>query len=299
MKTALLKHNEVTDFGLAHPYNGDIWNVREWDIYKDAIKDYKKARNACSKAMGKNMDFSICENRVIREEAKYFASCLLTAKKISLLTFAEYADRFKLLFAFVNNRQYRSVLEIDTADYERHIAKGHSASADDGGGLARQEFVPLKKRSRLLSFLDSFKETIQCYMEASKPIYERDLWSWRELAPDEIGASNLKFDGIAQRVMKQSAKNFLKFKLASCTVQNAYKHLSDIKIFCGWLYEYDDGIVSFRDVTRDTLEDYFAYLRTESGFSQNMINRNILNLSILFEYGIMNCDSNFPGGVLF
>lgn len=88
-------------------------------------------------------------------------------------------------------------------------------------------------------------------------------------------------------------------KVSSCTTGCAYSFLKNIKIFCHWLYEYDENIASFKDVTREILEDYFTFLRVESDFSQHKINNNIYELSCLFEYGLINCDENFPNKVLF
>lgn len=299
MRTALLQQNIPIDFGLVSPYDSNIWNICKWDVYKNASEDYKTKWKARSNIMNNNMDFSLCENENIREESKYFAFYLLTIKKVSLPTFAEYADRFKLLFAFVNNRQYHSVLNIDTVDYERYIAIDHKAVINDGTILNGQEFVPSKRRNRLIAFLDFFKRIIYQYIESVKPLYERDVWNWKEVAPDETGAANLIFYDIEQPVMKESAKDFLKEKLAGCAVKTAYRYLDDIKIFCSWLYEHDDSITSFKDVTRDILEEYFLFLRVESGFSQKKINLNILNLSVLFEWGIVSCDDRFPDDTLF
>lgn len=299
MKTALLQQNNPIDFDLVSPYDSNIWHICEWDIYKNASEDSKKKWKARSNVMDNNMDFSLCTNETIREESKYFAFYLLTIKKVSLPTFAEYADRFKLLFAFVNSRQYQSILDIDTVDYERHIAVDHKPVIKDGTTLNGQELVPSNRRSRLVAFLDFFKNTIYQYIESAKPLYERDVWNWKDVAPNETGAANLIFYVIEQPVMKESAKIFLKEKLLSCTVKTVYKYLDDIKIFCRWLYEYDDSITSFKEVTRDILEEYFLFLRIESGFSQNKINANILNLSVMFEYGIVAGDNRFPDDILF
>lgn len=297
--TALLQQTNSADFKLSSPYNNNVWDICEWDIYKNANEDNQKAWNARANIMGRKMDFSLCQNQVIREESKYFAYYLLTDKKVSLRTFAEYADRFKLFFSFINDRHYASVLNIDTVDYERYISLNHKAITDNGTALTGQKFTSVKRRNRLITFLDLFKKVIYDYVESSKPFYERDVWNWKEIAPNEADAANLIFWDIEQSIMKQSAKDFLKAKLSNCTVKSAYQYLNSIKIFCRWLYAYDDNITCFKDVTRDILEDYFLFLRVESDFSQNKINTNILNLSVMFEYGLMNFDNRFPDNIIF
>lgn len=297
--TTLLQQIESVNFNLSAPYDSDVWDICEWDLYKNANEDNQKAWDARTSIMQKKMDFSLCQNQVIREECKYFAYFLLNVNKVSLRTFAEYADRFKLLFTFINDRHYISVLSIDTVDYDRYISADHKSIIDDGSVLKGQKVISSKRRSRLITFLDLFKKVIYDFIESAKPLYKRDVWSWKEIAPNETNAANLIFYDIEQPLMKQSAKDFLKSKLASCSVKTAYSYLCSIKIFCRWLYEYNEGIAAFKDVTREILEDYFVFLRVESDFSQNKINLNILNLSVMFEYGIATSDDNFPENTIF
>lgn len=295
----LLRQTDLTDFGLEAPYSADIWDICGWDIYKDANESQKKAWDARSSVMGGNLDFSLCENRTIREELKYFSYHLLKKKEISLRTLAEYLDRYKLFFNFVNSRQYVSVLDIDTVDYERYIIPTHKAVIGNGQALTGQEIAPSKKRNRLISFLDSFKNVIAEYIESAKPLYERDIWNGKEIHPDKHDTANLDFHDIEQDEMKQETKNFLKSQLPGWTVKTAYGYLKDITLFCRWLYEYDESIASFKDINRDILEEYFLFLRVDSDFSQNKINLNILRLSVLFEYGIATGNKNFPETILF
>lgn len=300
MKTNLLqKQVSLPTFGLEAPYSDDTWNICEWDLYKNADEDNRKAWIARSNVMNNVMDFTLCSNEVIREEIKYFSYYLLNVKKVSLRTFAEYADRYKLFFHFIDGKEYSSVLDIDTSDYERHLSLTHKAVIDNGSMLIGQEMVSSKKRNRMISFLDFFKRVIYDYLESQKPLFERDIWYWKELAPDALNGENLIFDTIKQPIMKQSVKDYIKMKLASVTIKCAYNCLNDIKIFCNWLYEYDENIISFKDITREILEDYFIFLRIESDFSQNKINVNILNISKFFEYGLINFDERFPDRVLF
>lgn len=289
----------LPDFGLEAPYSADIWDICGWDIYKNAGEGQKEAWDARSSVMGGNLDFSLCKNRAIREELKYFSYHLLETKKVSLNTLAEYADRYKLFFNFVNSRQYASVLDIDTVDYERYITPTHKAVIDNGSALAGQEIVPSKRRNRLISFLDFLKNVIYEHIESAKPLYERDIWSGKEIHPDEYDTANLDFRGIEQPQMKQDVKDYLKSQLSKWTVKTAYMYLKDFTLFCQWLYEYDENIASFKDIDREILEDYFLFLRADSDFSQNKINLNILHLSSLFEYGIVTENENFPETILF
>lgn len=288
-------------FSLPAPYNDDIWEICKWDIYLNADVSKQNAWKARSNVMDNNMDFTLCDIPLIREETKYFSYYLLEKNNISLRTFAEYADRFKLLFSFVNQEQYASVLDIDIDDFARFISVSHKLVTDNGSMLIGNEIVPSKKRNRIISFVDSMKKVISGYWESGRPLYERDIWLAKDLQKDSSssGACNLIFTDIEQPQMKQAAKDYIKDKLTNVVPSTAAQNLRNIKIFCHWLDEYDENIRSFKDITRDILEEYFTFLRVESGFSQNKINTNILDLSQMFEYGIVYSNPEFPEETLF
>lgn len=303
MAQILTKQIELPKFNLPEPYCDDVWDIMEWDYYKTASQGYKPCWIARSNVMNNKMDFSLCNNPVIREESKYFCYLLISNKKVSLGTFAEYADRFKLLFAYVNERSFDTVLDIDTSDYERYIGQSHKIKTNNGSALIGKEVIPMKKRNRLVSFLDSLKRAVSDFIESSKPLLKRDYWRMKDVKPDSVNdfshTKNFDFSTIKQPLMKKAAKEFLLFKLASITFNAVHGYLNNIKTFCQWLYEYDDIINSFAEVNRDILEDYFCFLRIETDFSQHKINKNILDLSVMFEYGLLNGDKNFPSIPLF
>ncbi len=303
MAQILTKQIELPKFNLPKPYNNDVWDIMEWDYYKTASQNYKSCWITRSNVMNNKMDFTLCKNPVIREESKYFCYLLISDKKIVLSTFAEYADRFKLLFSYVNDKSYGTVLDIDTNDYERYIGQSHKIKTDNGSALIGNEIISMKKRNRLISFLDSLKRAVHEFIESSKPVFERDYWRIEDIKLDDIkkssGNKNLDFSPIRQPLLKEVTKEFIRFKLASINFDSAYTYLHCIRIFCQWLYEYDESINSFAEVNRDIIEDYICFLRVESDFSQHMININILNLSVMFEYGLLREDKRFPSVPIF
>ena len=300
MKTNLLiQQVELPDFGLEAPYSEDIWNVCEWDLYKNASERVQNAWLVRTNLMDNKLDFTLCHNPRIREEVKYFSYYLLNVKKVTLGTLAEYADRYKLLFNYIGVKNYSSVLDIDTSDFENYLASTHKPIIMNGSMLSGEKIVPSQKRNRIISFLDFIKNIISDFIESQKPLFERDSWYGKELAPAEHDSVNLFFGEILQPDMKQATKDYIKIRVANYTTKDTYRILFSIKIFCHWLYKYDNTISSFKDVTRDILENYFIYLRVESGFSQSKINRNILHISGFFEFGLINSDGRFPDKVLF
>lgn len=68
----------------------------------------------------------------------------------------------------------------------------------------------------------------------------------------------------------------------------------DIKTFTHWLYEYYPDHTDFSKLDRDIIEDYFGWLRIESGFTGHQINSCILNLKKFFEDGLLLEYDYFP-----
>lgn len=287
-------------FNLPAAYTDDVWEVCKWDKYLNADADHQNAWKARSKVMDYKMDFSLCDIPLMREESKYFSYYLLEERKITLRTFAEYADRFKLLFKFVNDRDYQSVLDIDLDDFSIFVSGRHKLTIDNGTTLIGDKIVPAKKKNRIISFVTFMQSTIAQYLEADRPLYERDVWLWKDLCAElhiddsATDIHNLVFD-IMQPEMRAAAKTYIKDMLPGKAIGTAHAILRHIKIFCRWLDEFDDSIQSFKDVTRDTLEEYFSFLRVEADFSQNLVNTNIQKLSQMFAYGIVFNNPAFPG----
>lgn len=299
MEQIITKLQKLPQFNLIEPYNKDIWDICNWALYKNAPIKQKQSWIFRSNVMNNNMDFTLCKNLDIREEAKYFAYYVLNTRKVSLGTFADYADKFKLFFSYVNIHDFTSVLDIDCDDYNEYIASSHKKMTDNGSAFINGEKKHIQKQNRLFTFLETFQTIIFRYLESLKPLRERDFWDYHEFAPNELYGRNLDFTGIIQPIMRQEAKNFLHFKIANFSSPTVAKYLHDITIFCHWLYEYDESMEDFKSVDRDILEEYFLFLRAESDFSQQSINENILELSVMFEYGLINENEHFPSIPLF
>ena len=78
-------------------YKNDIWNIKEWDIYKTATKKQQDIWNRNVAKPKNKIDFTLCNNLYIREELKYIMYIIIKdEEKIS--TFSNYYNSFKTLF---------------------------------------------------------------------------------------------------------------------------------------------------------------------------------------------------------
>lgn len=115
-----LPQKQIPDFHLPEQFQADVWEIMEWNKYKNSDRNAKSAWRVRSNITENKLDFSGIENEVIREELKYFMYYLYDQKNVTLTTFAEYYDRIKLLREYVNTLSISSILDIkDLSDYEK------------------------------------------------------------------------------------------------------------------------------------------------------------------------------------
>lgn len=301
MDALQLQHSSpiLRDFKLESPYDEDIWKITEWNYYKNSDNVCQTKWIKRSNVMDNNMDFTLCDSQNIREELKFICHRLITIKKINLATFAEYTDRFKLLFKYVNNKNVESIMYIDIEDYSNYISKNHKTKTQNGNSFITGKVVSIQKTNRLISFIKTFQSIIKEFDEADLPINKKSVWRAEHFGQIDEKKNKIDFSAINQVKMQLAIRNFLYFKLNTIDFSTATHYFRTLTRFCHWLYEYDDDIISFNQVTREVLEDYYLFLRVESGLSQHEINASILDLSVAFEYGLISENSLYPSTPLF
>lgn len=298
MQEHLLKLNNICTFSLVEPFSDDIWDITNWSIYKDADTSQQIAFNARTSVMHNSLDFTLCKSRSLREEVKYFTYRLI-AKGISLRSLAEYIDRFKLLFQYAYDNNISFVSEIDIESYKQYLTDTkHKVTINDGTTVRGKAAVVQTRKNRNITFISNIQKCIEEYFSLNTPMKERDYWKGSELHPDELTPANINFADIMQPLMKQATKNYIWFRQAHTVTKTCQKDTLTIKRFCHWLSEYDEKILSFASLNRDIIEEYFYFLRIESGFSQHMINTDILKIGNFLKWGSINGDTNFPNKVL-
>ena len=88
MTQTLLQRDREYSFSLEPPYSSDIWNVCDWDLYKNATDKQKEAWKARTNVMNNTMNFTLCNILLVREESKYFLKLtweLLTIVELTIV----------------------------------------------------------------------------------------------------------------------------------------------------------------------------------------------------------------------
>ena len=95
----------------------------------------------------------------------------------------------------------------------------------------------------------------------------------------------------------KNVQDFCLFKLREITFGAVYAYLFDLKIFIRWLDE-NHPLKSLADLTRPILEEYFTWIRTNSGYNSRKANVAILNLKVFLDWGQLLERDNMPQTML-
>lgn len=301
----LTNKQQLPNFNLPEKYQSDSWEIKSWEIYTQALKNPQKVWRARSSISDHKFDFTLCKNLHIREELKYFMFHLIEYKKVSVGTFAEYYDRYKLLSEYINTYMLgsSSLLElVDFPHFEKFLSekKKNKVTIKNGVEIRSKLFKPAKRKSRFITFIEYAQETLQEYYEADIPETDKLVWKFKNLEQtklkncvDEYPGKHLDFRVITNKAILKPIQDFCKYELEYITFTSVCHYLVSLKTFYEWLEEETD-IENLKDLNRDIIEYFFLWLRCESEFSSHKINITILNLKSFLEWGLILQRKDMP-----
>lgn len=301
----LTNKQQLPNFNLPEKYQSDSWEIKSWEIYTQALEYPQQMWRARSSISDHKFDFALCKNLCIREELKYFMFHLIEYKKVSVGTFAEYYDRYKLLSEYINTYMLDSfsLLElVDFSHFEIFLSekKKNKIIVKNGVEIISKLLKPAKRKSRFITFIEYAQEIIQEYYESDIPETEKLVWKYKNLNPAEIKTSvvdipgkHLDFRFITNKTILKPIQAFCKYELKIITFSSVCNYLQALKTFIIWL-EAETDIENLKDLNRDIIEYFFLWLRCESEFSSNKINRTILDVKCFLEWGLILQRNDMP-----
>lgn len=100
-------------------------------------------------------------------------------------------------------------------------------------------------------------------------LWASDRWLQSELPHGDLTVTYgreavLRFERLAQPWLKDAAKRWARARLLSSTSpRTLVAYLRELVVFSGWLSQRVDGVRSPGAITRELLEDYMLYVRSE------------------------------------
>lgn len=291
----------IPDFGLDEKFQSDIWDIMEWDFYKNAgdRNGMQCKWRQRSSSTNNKFDISSIANPNLKEEIKYAYSVFVA--KMTIGTFAEKYDYLKHIIRFLNKTNYSSITDNGVIDeFTKYFLKetNNKLYTDNGKQInaSTMTIVPVKKKNRCITCFQTCIQTVKDFYEKDIPEVEKDIWRVDKLPFNNLYSNGklLHFDDINNPEFKQQFKDFALHKLNSNAFDTVCIQISCLKTFLLWMTETELHINHFNELNRQMMEDYFCWLRIEKDFSQNKVNNCILNLKVFFELGRLLEFDNFP-----
>lgn len=248
---------------LEERYQNDIWDISNWDEYKEWCKNV-------SGRQIKNIKFIGVENENIRNELKLFMHNVITRKNISISTIRAYTDAFSKIDAFVKMIPYHlnSLLEI---------------KIDTIADIVEYNFSGTQKfRNVLNQYFEFYKEKYNLLPKFNK---NDDLWNLDYIGFNinyvkSMPVHTLDFSSITIPDFNKAAKIVLYHFLPT-------KSISTIKSYrIGFMYlnnfiQENTKIRFLKDLDRKTIEHFVFYIK--ENISPSRLNSMISGLSVCFE----------------
>lgn len=279
---------ELPVFDMPNIYKEDKWDIISWDKYTNSHRSGKSSWRLSSAYTEYKFDFTLIENKYLKEEMKYVLYYFYEIKDVCISTFSIYYKAFQALADYLNDINISSLLDIGTADYEHFLVQREMkmASEKDSKQLAKD---------KCLYFLTISQDTLDEYYKRDIPEREKLVWHADKL-PCKKGLSatkNLDFRDIKNKEFQKLAQDFCYSLLTTVSFEMIYIYLKSTKIFFVWLEGYPQ-IEHLNQLDRNLVEEFFLYLRISGNFTSNMANTCILYLKKFFEWGQLFDIENMP-----
>lgn len=286
---------EVYDFGIGNElFENDRWNIKELPCYTNASK---KAINSWKNSVGTAFVlkvFELVENEYIKAELKFFFVHRIYDIKISLSTLSSDIVVFNFLARYTSKfcKDIPTILAMDMDEYIKYVGEVNSAKYSAGTRIMESmELKEYTSNSSYITRVRQFRKFIKdCYDDLNHvKEHEKDVWDIRKL-PIKVNIDKqrprytLSFKGIIQKPIRETVKIYsyerLKTK-AFATVQGDLKACNALSLYLG---QYKPEITSLGELTRDDMEDFIGYMRTESGLSHHTMCGRLSSLRTMFDY---------------
>lgn len=284
------KQIDIVDFNLSDSYKYDIWDITNFNIYTNS--DDKTQQKCLNKY--KQLNFTLCENKYIKEEFKYFFYYLFDIKKIKLSTLEKYYYTFLTITKYINLNllDLNSITQLDNelTEYKSYLIENSFKLQTTSGNAIRKDMTKVKTMhtTKYIMHLKNFISVINDFYKQDLNEFDKDIWDIRNF-PFKIDYNvanpryKINFSDIVQKNIKNTTKILFYQRLKNHPIKTITNELNEIKILSKWLFTTHTDINSLSELNRDIIEEFITYLKTSSGFSQLKVNRILSTLHSFFD----------------
>ncbi|OCB00133.1 tyrosine-type recombinase/integrase [Clostridium beijerinckii] len=251
-------------------YKNDVWKLDEHKYYKLLTKGQQKKLTG-----GKSLDFSRCNNFIIKNEIKNACAYIIEFKVTKL--HIVFHDKFiidqtiKFFNEVANNKT--SILEFENDevmfDYERYLEdKGIATRAIVRRVSANMNIKEYNERNKNTNFIRRIYEINKAATLYNLKEQEKDVWDIRNLDINVTGFNSARprytvsFQKIYQEKIREVVKKYEYERIKNSKFSTIIDDLKAINLFSQFLYNKYPYIDSLDKLTRKIVLEFLVYVET-------------------------------------
>lgn len=290
-----IQEHELPNFKLPEHYSNDIWPIKSWDYYKQSTEKNIKEWNVNGNTYTDTIDFSICTNRYIREEIKFYMYNLIEVNKVNLATLAVHWKRLRTLIRYSNDAlsDYFSLTELESSkDFEDFICNREKrkkkviVNAGMRINAGNMEKVQNTSKSPYIKVLDRIILLVNEFYD-NRPLFEKDYWEISKLpvdAPTTRSIQALHFESIPQPRIKSTIKTYIWKRLNTVSLNTIHSDIVYLAAFSNWLYEFHPEMDVLSMLDRNVIEEYIGFCRVKANISSAVLFGRLSSLSTFLDF---------------
>lgn len=256
----------------------------------------------------------IYPNRYMTNEVRGFFQHLVVDKQLSASYIKDYLCTWDKTFSSFVTEKYPNMYSIVDYDYQKLYTEYVCWLSKNGyqttfnRQLAQvnkdMEWIVFNTKSQhLASFSQYYRYVESVIYPDTREERTKDVWDVRNLGvPFHTLPSRprytINYTSILQPWLKQQIKDFNFYRVQNREMSTVLDDMKAFNLFSKFLSEHHSEIYSLIDITRDTVEDYIAYVR-KKGFVASTFNRRLSAIRTFLTLGNMMDMNGFPVKPLF
>lgn len=251
-------------------YENDIWKLNEHKYYKLLTKGQQKRLTGA-----KSLDFSGCNNLIIRNEIKNACAYIIEFKVAKL--HIVFHDKFIIdqtikFFNEVANKK-RSILDFTNdeilLDYEKYLEdKGIATRAIVKRVSASMNIKEYNERNKNTNFIRRIYDINKAATLYNLKEQEKEIWDIRNLDINVTGFNSARprytvsFKKIYQEKIRDVVKKYEYERIKNSKYSTVIDDLKAINLFSEYLYNKYPNIDSLDKLTRNIVLEFLGYVET-------------------------------------
>lgn len=240
-------------------------------IYLKEMPSYQAATEAQKKRVGKNpyYDLDRLPSQLMREEMTEFLR--IRSREVSISTIYGECNYYDRIYSFLQKRA-KGVISFRDKPEETWLRQFKGWMLEEKISLTYKSHNVYGNMNMVQSHIISYLRRIVEYTGKTvdkRPEQEKDIWELEKLDIPTNGNliknyKTINFIGIPQDEIREELKKGIYLNLQGEAISCVQREMIAMRRLTKYLAEKKKEVLSSRDITREVVEEYLIYLKTEN-----------------------------------